>query len=146
MDGINNNRNNYNIPFFGKKEDKPIMLDKTAKLNILVPKTKEVLCDIAEREVPENGQFRKVYVTFDVPETNNQAVLSIEHDAVEPKNQRRLSIGVHNKNSDRIISNFLKKGSKSEILEYLKDNGNMEQIIEAVNKLSNKTDDYNSTL
>jgi len=146
MDKINNNNNNFIASFSGIKRNKPAMLDKTAKMNILVPKSKEVLLGIAERAVPENGQFKKVFVSFRIPESQNEALLTIEHDSKEPKTQRLLSIGVHHQNSDRLISNFLLRGTKKEILTYLKDDKNSKIIIDYVNHLSDKVDESYSSL
>lgn len=146
MDKINKNQNNYNTSFSGIRKDKPVMLDKAAKMNILVPKSKEVLSDIAQREVPENGQFKKVFVSFKVPETQNEALITIEHDSKEPKTQRILSVGVHHQNSDRLVSNFLLKGTKKEILDYLKDDKNNQDIINYINHLSGKVDESYSSL
>lgn len=146
MDKINSKFNSYNPSFSKTDKDKSVMLNKDEKMKILVPTTKEVLTDIAEKEVPENGQFRKVFVSFDIPNSTNEAKLIIEQDETEPKTQRRLSVGVHHQNSDRLISNYLLKGTKKEIIDFLKDDNNNQEIIDAVNILSSKTDDYYSSL
>ncbi|MBQ4077830.1 hypothetical protein IJD15_01445 [bacterium] len=143
---INNNYNKFNTQFSQAGKDSPIMLTYEQKMNILVPKTKEVLAETAEKQVPENGLFRKVFVSFSVPDTDNKALLGIEYDEAEPKTQRRLFVGVHHNNSDRLTQNYLLKGTKAEILEYLKDNSNQQSIIDSVNNLSKKTDEYYSSL
>jgi hypothetical protein len=146
MKNINNNYNNYNAAFSGLKKDKPIMRDKTSKINVLVPATKKFLADAVEKEVPENGSFKKVFLTFDVPETNNQALMIVEQNSKEPKTQRNLLIGVRHKNRDRLTSNLLEVGTKQDILEYLKKEDNTQEIIDSVNHLSEKTDDFYSQL
>ena len=146
MDRINNNSNNYNKPFSGTNKDKPVMLDKEEKMKILTAKTKEVLSQAAEREVPENGRFSRVFVTFSVPESDNKAVFSIIHDDVDYKDKRQLSICVHRQNSDRMFSNFIMKGTKKEIIEFLNDERNNEELKQIVEHLSVKADDYYSDL
>lgn len=146
MDRINNNSNNYNKPFSGTNKDKPVMLDKEEKMKILTSKTKEVLSQAAEREVPENGRFSRVFVTFSVPESDNKAVFSIIHDDVDYKDKRQLSICVHRQNSDRMFSNFIMKGTKKEIIEFLNDERNNEELKQIVEHLSVKADDYYSDL
>ena len=146
MDRINNSSNNYNTPFSGTNKDKPVMLDKEEKMKILTAKTKEVLSQAAEREVPENGRFSRVFVTFSVPESDNKAVFSIIHDDVDYKDKRQLSIGVHRQNSDRMFSNFIMKGTKKEIIEFLNDERNNEELKQIVEHLSVKADDYYSDL
>ena len=85
-------------------------------------------------------------MSFAVPDTDNKALLGIEYDETEPKTQRRLFVGVHHNNSDRLTRNYLLKGTKTEILEYLKDDSNQQSIIDSVNTLSKKTDEYYSSL
>ena len=143
---INNTQHNINNNFRSLTKDSKPVLSYDEKMNILVPKTKEVLVETAEKQVPENGLFRKVFVSFAVPDTDNKALLGIEYDETEPKTQRRLFVGVHHNNSDRLTRNYLLKGTKTEILEYLKDDSNQQNIIDSVNTLSKKTDEYYSSL
>lgn len=145
MDKINYKYNNYNIPFSGIQKDSS-MPDKNEKLNIIVKKSMEVFADHADKTVPENGKFLRSNVFFEIPETQNEGLLFIEYDGENPKTQRRLSVGVHNKNSDRLISNYLFKGTKQEILEYLQNDKNKDEIIQSVNNLSDKTDKFHSSL
>jgi len=137
----------YNIKSsFGMAKENNKKLTNEEKMNILIPKCMEVLDNIAEREVPENGKFIRVYVNFDIPGTPNEGILAITHDDKNPKDMRVLSLGVHHKNSDRMISNFLKTGTKKEISDLLKDRDNFSRLIEMTNHLSDRTDDYYSSL
>lgn len=142
----NNHYTEFNKKLLNKSKELPTMLSYEQKMNILVPKTKEVLAETAEKQVPENGLFRKVFVSFSVPDTDNKALLGIEYDEAEPKTQRRLFVGVHHNNSDRLTQNYLLKGTKAEIIEYLKDGSNQQSIIESVTNLSKKTDEYYASL
>lgn len=146
MNKINNNSYNYNTSFKSINEDKSKMQEKESSMGNLVSKTREFLADRTEKEIPENGLFRKIFVAFDVPNTNNEAMLVLEMDGEEPRTQRRLSVGVHHKNADRLTSNYLLKGTKEEIISYLNDSSNQQDIINLVNDLSQKTDDYYSSL
>lgn len=143
---INNNDNNFNTNFSKANKDKPKVLTYEQKMNILVPKTKEVLAETSEMQVPENGLFRKVFVSFAVPDTNNEAIFGIEYDENEPKTQRRLFVGVHHENRDALIKNYILKGTKAQILEYLKDNSNQQDLINTVNTLSARADEYYASL
>lgn len=145
MDKINNNFK-FNTSFKSINKDKPTMQENKLLTDALVSKTREFLADRTEKEIPENGLFRKIFVAFDVPETNNEALLLLEMDGEEPRTQRRLSIGVHHKNADRLTSNYVLKGTKKEIIEYLKDFSNQQFIIDTVKDLSDKTDEYYSSL
>lgn len=145
MNKINNNQNYINS-FHGSNKDKPVMLNKDERMKILIPECKKVLSDIAQREVPENGKFMRVYVDFEIPETMNKGIFTIEHDEKDPNKLRTLSLGVHHQNRDKLFSNYLLTGTKQEILDYLKDSANQDKLIETVNHLSEKTDDYYSSL
>ena len=94
----------------------------------------------------KNGKFRKIFVAFDIPQTQNEALITIEHDAIDPKTNRRLSVGVHRQNSDRITSNYIFKGPKKEVLDYLKNNDNQNELYKIVTDLSKSVDDYYSSL
>ena len=143
---VNNNFNNYKTSF-GKVEKKEAkMFDKNEAMNVLIESCKEGLCNAAELKVPENGIFGKVSVAFVIPETNNKGLFYITHSSENPKDQRILSVGVHHKNSDRMISNILLKGTKEEILAYLKSEENTQLLMDVVEHLSNKTDEYYSSL
>lgn len=140
------NGTNYTQQYSGINKGNLEMLSKDEKMQILIPKCSDVLVQRAEKEVPENGKFRKIFVAFDIPETTNEALITIEADAKDYKNQRRVSIGVHHQNSDRVISNYMFKGTKQEIIEYLKDNNNFPEFTQIVNELSTAVDDYYASL
>ncbi len=139
-----NNSNNISFNGIGKGQAK--VSEKESTTDILISKSREYLAQRAEREVPENGMFTRLFVAFDIPETQNEAIIAIEHDEKEPKTQRRLSIGVHNQYSDRMFSNYVLKGTKQEIIDYLNNKENQESIKTTVSSLSSKVDDYYSSL
>lgn len=143
---INSNYNKYNRSFLGIKKDKQSMPNKDEKIHLLIEKGKNILHQRAEREVPENGKFIRVFVAFDIPETQNEALMIVEPDAIDPKINRRFSIGVHRQNSDRLTSNYIFKGSKKEILDYLKNNDNQSELFKIILDLSKSVDDYYSSL
>lgn len=143
---VNNNNFNYVASFQAINKGKFRMQEEKSPMDNLVAKTMEFLSDRTEKEIPENGLFRKIFVAFDVPKTKNEALLLLEMDGEKPRTQRRLSVGVHHQNADRLTSNYLLKGTKKEIIEYLNNKDNKKEIIDAVKKLSDKTDDYYSSL
>ena len=63
-------------------------------------------------------------------------------DLLSPENGRRLAMGVFRKGTDRVVSSYVFKGTKSELLAYLKSEESKEQIYETVLELFDKTDDY----
>lgn len=140
------NINNNNISFSSIGKGQPKVSEKGSTTDLLISKSREYLAQRAEREVPENGIFTRLFVAYDIPETKNEAIIAIEHDEKEPKTQRRLSIGVHNQHSDRLFSNYVLKGTKQEIINYLNKKENQEVIKTTVANLSAKVDEYYSSL
>ncbi len=121
-----------------------IKLNDDQKLDKLIEGVQEYIAEHGERQIPENGKFSsRVGLFFDIPGTQNEAVLSVSHDEVDPKNQRRFSVGVRKRNSDKVTSEFLAKGTKKEILDYVKDKSNYPAIKKAVLELSKHVDDKN---
>ena len=145
MDRINNN--NESLPKVSSNQGKSKVLSKEEKMNLLVPKSKEFFSDMVSREVPENGLFRNVFITLTLPESQNKALLSVEQSSKDPKTLRNLLLGVKHKDRDRLTSVYLKQNcSKAEILKYLNDKSNDDDIKKTIQELSDKTDDYYSTL
>ena len=140
------NVNNNNISFNGIGKGQQRVSKNESTTDLLITKSREYLAQRAEREVPENGVFTRIFVAYDIPDTQNEAVIAIEHDEKEPKTQRRLSIGVHNQHSDRLFSNYVLKGTKEEILNFLNNKENQETIKTTISNLSKKTDEYYSSL
>lgn len=143
---VNNNYNQYNSSFSGIKKDKAPMPDKNETTKLLVEKGMGILHKRAEREVPENGKFTRIFVAFDVPETQNEAMMAIEHDALNPKDLRRVSVGVHRLNSPRLESKYVFKGTKKEVLDFIKNKENLDKLFSSVNGLSDSVNDYYSSL
>lgn len=140
------NVNNNSISFNGIGKGQQRVSKSESTTDLLITKSREYLAQRAEREVPENGVFTRIFVAYDIPDTQNEAVIAIEHDEKEPKTQRRLSIGVHNQHSDRLFSNYVLKGTKEEILNFLNNKENEETIKTTISNLSAKTDEYYTSL
>ena len=81
-----------------------------------------------------------------MPCTNNLGVLEIGYDSKDPINKRYLSVGVHHKNSDRMEFSLIMTGTKQEILDRLKSKDDVEELAQTVKELSDRTDDYYSSL
>jgi len=136
----------YTRPSFQAKRDMKMTEKDTNFKDNVMPKVCEVLNGMAEREVPESGPFRRVLVAFDVPNSKtNEGFIDIIHSKGNPT-ERILSTNVHHKNSDRVFSNFIMKGSKKEVLEHLNNPANQGEFIESIMELSKKTDEFYSSL
>ena len=139
-----NGFNNYNNSFSGINKGNGTVVSQEKKdkfQNVLMPNLCKAYYDLAEKEVSEYGFFGKVYAEFPIPETINKGQLYITPDTKD-RTQRYLSIGVHHPNSDRMVSNFLLKGTKKEILDYIKDSKNYDEIINSAFNLSKEVDEF----
>ena len=140
---LNNININKNKPLF--KGDRLKLMSKDEKMLKLIDASIKYLNGTLEREMPENGKFAKVFVSFDIPNTNNEAILFAKYDEEEPVSKRRLILGVRHKNRDRLASAQLICGSKNDILEYLSNSQNKSEIKSLLENLSKNTDDYYSS-
>ncbi len=141
----NNGDNNYNnyANSLGKLNKGDIVMENNEQVfKKIVNTSNEMLANLAERLVPENGKFNSVAIDYKLPKSNNMAKVMIECDLEDPKTQRRISVGVHHKDRDRLISNYICKGTKKEVLDYLKAEENKQTFFDTINELSAKTNEY----
>ena len=139
-----NNYNNYNTSFYGKPDNKENNVEESLDTKALINTSADYLHELAERQVPENNKFRKLVVAFDIPNTPNEAFLSVSHDEIQPKDMRRMAIEVHHANSDKYYTRYLFKGTKKEVMDYILKEENQKEMLKAVNELSKKVDElYN---
>ncbi len=111
-------------------------------INALTDRLIEVLSQRVEKEVPQNGKFSPISVSYTIPDTQNKAKVAIEYDALEPKNTRRLSISSFRMGSDRLFTTYILKGTKQEILDYISKPEFHSEVIQKAKHLSAKVDDY----
>lgn len=94
------------------------MLPYKDKMKLLVSKTVEVEAENVKNKVPETGPFSKVFVTFEHPDKKLKGMLSVEADGREEE-IRRVSAGMFIPGEDRVVSNYVFKGTKAEVLAWL---------------------------
>ena len=143
---FNNNYNNYSASFSGVRKEMGKMPDKDTVLKKIVTTSNGMLASAAEKQLPENGKFKPITIEYKIPDTMNMAKIGIEYDENEPKSMRRLTVGVHHQNADRLISNYVFKGDKNQVIEYLNNADNAPDFVNTIKELSEKTDNYYSNL
>ena len=89
------------------------------QIRFLAGRAAEVLIQRIRNEVPPSGDFRNVSISFIIPETQNRAVLLIEHSFTGTSDQRRLLIGALRDGTDRLHSNYLMRDTNENIIKYL---------------------------
>jgi len=146
---FNNNFNKYDnkIPSFtGERKDIQSMPDEETVLKERTAQNNEMLANLSERSVPENNKFSPITVEYNLPNSRNMARVTVEYDEQMPATQRRITVGVHHKDRDRLISNYLYKGTKQEVINFLKNEKNTLRFIESIKALSAATDKYYENL
>lgn len=137
-----NKINNLNNPYLAQSNK--IDAQKTQK-----PQTLEEVCidsmqklaKRAEYEVPQNGKFYNVYEEFEIPDSRLEGQFSVIFDALNPKDLRAVYLGVSSKYSDEMHSYCEFEGNKQEVIEYLKDTSNIEELLKDIKRLSCSIDD-----
>ena len=142
---FNNKENNINGGYNMKKEEKT---REERILDFAIKDCSQKIAESAQDYVPEYNNFSPHEIAFYIPGTSNIAKIIIKQDEEEYKTQRRVVVGVHHQNSDVLMSNYVFKGTKKEVIEYLKSlsNERFEEILENIKELSRKSDDYHSSL
>lgn len=90
------------------------------QLRFLAGRAAEVMIQRIEDEVPPSGSFGNISVSFEIPGTENKAVLLIEHSLTGASDQRRLQIGAFRKGTDRLHCNYLLHDTNENIIYFLK--------------------------
>ena len=127
--------NNINFKGITNPNNKEMIDTKTLKEYVNIATKK--LVD-SERMIPENGQYAPLAVYVEVKGENKTARVAVEHDPLDPKNQRVLNIGVYENGSDKVYSMYTVSGTKKEILDYLKDEKSSEDIYKHIVELSER--------
>ena len=140
---------NENINFKGYHNMSPKEIEPTNK-KINVEKLKDFnnkaldkITESAQLQLAENGKCAPYVFYLNDGDSQNRIRYAIEYDPNEPKEQRVFSVGVSKLYNDKMAQEFVFKGTKKEILEYLKLPKSQEEIYEIILKLSNKIEEIN---
>lgn len=93
------------------------MTDEEKKV-FLIRKGRKVFRDDVEEKLPEEGPAQRVFVAFDYPGTEYEAFLAAEADRLD-RNGRRVSVMMRPQGSNRVMSSYIWKGTKQELLRWL---------------------------
>ena len=104
--------------------------------------TEQAVVDYVNENMAEEGRFEGFAYGFDLPFTENHMKYQFMADALSPEKSRRIAVGVFREGTDRLTSHYVFKGTKAEIIDFLKSEEGKEQIYASVIELSDKTDDY----
>lgn len=107
----------------------------------LVSKCVECMIYHIKNEVPEKGKFRAQAFCYEDPVSNNPGSVWIEYDQLDPQNSRRLFVGARIGNSKYEVKSFIMKGSNSEIIEYLQQEGTIDEFTENILELDKEAED-----
>lgn len=116
-------------------------LTREQQLNKLYQAVAELLVEKAKVSLPEAGSFRKITVGGNVKGEICHSILGIE-ESYSSQTERYVTLGVYREGEDRVVSNYLFKGTKQEVLEWLESPEGLTQIIEAYEHLEEKVKDW----
>ncbi|MBR3604683.1 MAG: hypothetical protein IKL52_01490 [Candidatus Gastranaerophilales bacterium] len=139
---------NTNINFKGynmsSKEIKPInqKID-IEKLRDFNSRALDKIAEDCEYQISENGKCAPYIFHLNDSYAQNRIRYAIEYDPNNPKDQRVFSIGVSKLYNDKMAQEFVFKGTKREILDYLKSQDSKDEIYETILRLSNKIEEIN---
>lgn len=106
---------------------------------LLVEKGMKICCEnLRGALIPEKGIFSPFRACFDFRGSKNKAFFIIEHQS---GNLRWLRFMAVRPGSDLVVSNYMKKGTSQELIEYLSDKSNIKAFVEDFQHLSDSVDD-----
>lgn len=85
---------------------------------LLIQKVRGVFRANVEGKLPEEGPTQGVFVCFDYPGTEYEAFLRAEEDHLNWSG-RRVRVMMRPQGSSRVMSNYIWKGTKQELLQWL---------------------------
>lgn len=115
------------------------MLTHEAQMDLLVRKVVEVLTEKIEKEVPAEGSFERIGVRYHHPESEFRGILSLEEDLVRA-GHCRLNASMFLLGDDKLVSNYLMKGTRQEILNYLNQEETIPELIGIFEHLKEKVE------
>jgi len=113
------------------------------KLEDFNKKALDKIVENAEFQLAENGKCAPYIFYLNDSYSQNRIRYAIEYDPNNPKEQRVFSIGVSKQYNDKMAQEFLFRGTKKEILEYLKSPEAQEEIYGTILKLVEKIEEIN---
>ena len=86
----------------------------------LIKKGLNIFRDMVAEQLPEQGPAERIFVAFDYPGTEYEAFLAVEDDSLNLSGHgRRVRILMRPGSSSRVMSSYIWKGTKRELLQWL---------------------------
>lgn len=114
-------------------------LNDEEKLHRLAAAMLEYMARTAE-SLPEVGKFETHSVSAKYPGTDYEGILCYEPNLAGDERLRRLRLGMHEGDSDKLHSFYFLKGTKAECVNWMKENGNVEVLVKDLKELKEKLD------
>ena len=112
------------------------------KFRFLVGRVNELMSEHIAEKVPQRGSFSPFSIFFNIPCTQNEGRLVLEHSLTGEDNLRRLRVAAYRKDTDRVYSNYILNCTNSEIIQYLSDADNVDVLVKHYSSLSDSVDEY----
>lgn len=107
---------------------------------LLTGRAAEVMAQRIRDEVPAHGNFGQLSVHFDIPQTDKMAVLLTSRSLTGPADYCRLQVGAMQKDSNRLVSNYLLNDTSENLAEYLEREDIVDELLPYFKRLSDSVD------
>lgn len=103
----------------------------------------EKMVEIIRQKTQADGVCPASCLRFDYPATSNIAILHLEHNYNSRSDETpyAFKIGVYRINTDMLISNYMKFGTLDDIIAYLSDRANLQEMASQYQHLSESVDE-----
>ena len=112
------------------------------QVTLLVRTAAQTMQKRLQKEIPETGDFEKYGVSYRLLKTPYEICLAVEPDSANPDN-RRLTTNVWHTGDDRVVTNYIAKGSSKELVQKLKDSNTLSEITDSFLHLLERAENLN---
>ena len=114
--------------------------EKTIKL---LEKCMEYLTQRLHDHIPEQGEFPPCQVCFEYPGTKYMGYMRIEIDLLSKDGTgRRLRTSMGERDSDKIVSHYMEKGTNAQLIAWFADTGSLQKLMESYAELKKSVDNF----
>ena len=108
--------------------------------NLAIGKAMEYVADKMKKQLEENNRLGKSGIFMELEGSQNVGLLAVEQSAREPE-KKVLSVRAVRKGTDYSIMHYIKTGSMEEIIAYLENGENVQELYQSLTQLSAALDD-----
>lgn len=97
------------------------------------------MVELIDQHTQADGNCSPFSITFDYPGTSNKGILHLDRSKLDGTSYV-LKISAIRSNTDMLVSNYMKFGTLSDVIAYLSDRGNLQEMVSLYQSLSESVD------